>query len=97
MTSSSDLANIVEPGQAEDSYQNQIRRTVDRIVQLSRLKELKKAVKEIQDENAVIIEGLHKSTKAIKKNSKFRGVSKNGKKWQVMVMGNMRKYYSGSI
>ena len=54
---------------------------MDKIVQNSRLKELKAAVKEITDENAIIIEGLHKATKAIKKNSKYRGVSKNGKKW----------------
>lgn len=29
--------------------------------------------------------------------SKYRGVSKNGNKWQVLVMGNQRKSYSGSI
>jgi len=29
--------------------------------------------------------------------SQFRGVSKNGKKWQVMAMGNNCKYFSGSI
>ncbi len=27
----------------------------------------------------------------------FRGVSLNGKKWQVMVMGNNCKFFSGSI
>lgn len=29
--------------------------------------------------------------------SEYRGVSLNGKKWQVMVMGNNYKYFSGSI
>lgn len=29
--------------------------------------------------------------------SKYRGVSKNGNKWQVLVMGNQKKQYSGSI
>lgn len=29
--------------------------------------------------------------------SRYRGVSKNGAKWQVLVMGNQRKDYSGSI
>jgi hypothetical protein len=29
--------------------------------------------------------------------SRFRGVSKNGNKWQVLVMGNQKKQYSGSI
>lgn len=29
--------------------------------------------------------------------SQFRGVSRNGKKWQVQLLGNMRKRYIGSI
>ena len=29
--------------------------------------------------------------------SSFRGVSKNGKKWQVQLLGNLRKHYIGSI
>ena len=29
--------------------------------------------------------------------SKYRGVSKNGKKWQVQLLGNLRKRYLGSI
>lgn len=29
--------------------------------------------------------------------SKFRGVSKNGKKWQVQLLGNLQKRYIGSI
>ena len=29
--------------------------------------------------------------------SRYRGVSKNGNKWQVLVMGNQKKQYSGSI
>lgn len=31
------------------------------------------------------------------RDSKFRGVSRNGKKWQVMIMGNMKKLYFGAI
>ena len=37
---------------------------------------------------------IHNQTK---RGSIYRGVSKNGKKWQVMVMGNNCKYFSGSI
>ena len=29
--------------------------------------------------------------------SKYRGVSKNGKKWQVQLLGNLGKRYIGSI
>ena len=29
--------------------------------------------------------------------SRFRGVSKNGRKWQVQLLGNLRKRYIGSI
>jgi hypothetical protein len=52
-------------------------------VQASRLKELKAVVKEITDENVIIIEGIYRYRKNLKRGSKFRGVSKNGKKWQV--------------
>lgn len=33
----------------------------------------------------------------LQRGSSYRGVSLNGKKWQVMVMGNNCKYFSGSI
>lgn len=36
------------------------------------------------------------STKS-KRGSKYRGVSRNGKKWQVQLLGNLRKRYIGSI
>ena len=36
---------------------------------------------------------ISKSTRG----SKYRGVSKNGKKWQVQLLGNLRKRYIGSI
>ena len=29
--------------------------------------------------------------------SKYRGVSKNKHKWQVMIMGNFKKFYIGGI
>lgn len=32
-----------------------------------------------------------------KRGSKYRGVSRNGKKWQVQLLGNLRKRYIGSI
>lgn len=32
-----------------------------------------------------------------KRGSRYRGVSRNGKKWQVQLLGNLRKRYIGSI
>ena len=63
---------------------------IERIVQKSRLNELKEVVNEILEDNAVIIKGLFDQNKNAKRGSKFRGVSKNGKKWQVILLqGNL--------
>jgi len=52
------------------------------------------------DPNQVLLYGFEETEKTTSKKlrgSTFRGVSLNGKKWQVMVMGNNCKYFSGSI
>lgn len=59
--------------------------------------ELKQACAKIQDENVIIIKGSTRFKNQTGRGSKYRGVSKNGNKWQVLVMGNQRKSYSGSI
>lgn len=62
---------------------------------------LKKALEEIEDDDRVLITGKpkNKSKKIQKSNrhSNFRGVSRNGKKWQVMIIGTIRKKYFGAI
>ena len=62
---------------------------------------LRKVLEGIRDESQVLISSKpkNKSTKIRKSNrhSKFRGVSLNGKKWQVMIMGPTRKKYFGGI
>lgn len=62
---------------------------------------LKKVLEGIRDESQVLISSKpkNKSTKIRKSNrhSKFRGVSLNGKKWQVMIMGPIKKKYFGGI
>lgn len=55
------------------------------------------AVDRIQDENFAIIQGQFRHKQQTVRGSRFRGVSKNGNKWQVLVMGNQKKQYSGSI
>ena len=45
-------------------------KTIDRIVNLSRLNELKQAINQIMDDNAIIIKGMHDNlNKAIKRGS----------------------------
>ena len=39
----------------------------------------------------------HKKTRKSNRYSKYRGVSLNGKKWQVMVMGPTKKNYFGGV
>ena len=55
------------------------------------------AVDRIKDENYVIIQGQFRNKMQTIRGSRYRGVSKNGNKWQVLVMGNQKKQYSGSI
>lgn len=62
---------------------------------------LRKVLEGITDETQVLITAKpkNKSQKIRKSNrhSRFRGVSLNGKKWQVMIMGPMKKKYFGGI
>ena len=54
----------------------------------------------ISDQETVLIHGKHKSfllqTRS-ERGSRFRGVSKNGTKWQVMVVRGTIKKYVGAI
>lgn len=45
----------------------------------------------------VVIKGNCKNSNPTKRGSIYRGVSKNGKQYQVMVMNNNYKYFSGQI
>lgn len=62
---------------------------------------LRKVLEGISEENELLIwaKPKNKSTKLRKSNrhSRFRGVSLNGKKWQVMIMGIQSKKYFGAI
>lgn len=62
---------------------------------------LRKVLEGIRDDSQILITSKpkNKSSKIRRSNrhSKYRGVSLNGKKWQVMIMGPMRKKYFGGI
>jgi len=62
---------------------------------------LKKVLEGIKDDSQILITSKpkNKSQKIRKSNrhSKYRGVSLNGKKWQVMIMGPIKKKYFGGI
>lgn len=55
------------------------------------------ALDRIADPNYPIIKGQTRHKSQTVRGSQYRGVSKNGNKWQVLVMGNQKKSYSGSI
>ena len=46
-------------------------------------------------EDHIVIKGNSKNANPTKRGSIYRGVSKNGKQYQVMVMNNNYKYFSG--
>ena len=53
---------------------------------------------DLPDNDSIVLWSKNKIQYAkSKRGSRFRGVSKNGKKWQVQLLGNMRKRYIGSI
>ena len=62
---------------------------------------LRKIVESVKDDSSVLITGKpkNKSKKFRKSNrhSIYRGVSLNGKKWQVMIMGQTKKNYFGGL
>lgn len=62
---------------------------------------LKKVLEGIHDDTQILITSKpkNKSQKIRKSNrhSRYRGVSLNGKKWQVMIMGPIKKKYFGGI
>lgn len=67
----------------------------------SKISLLRKVLEGIDDDSQILISAKpkNKSQKIRKSNrhSKYRGVSLNGKKWQVMIMGSIRKKYFGGI
>lgn len=67
----------------------------------SRISQLQNLLEGISDESEVLITAKPKnrSYKIRKSNrySRYRGVSLNGKKWQVMIMGPTKKKYFGAI
>ena len=79
----------------DESYSHRV------VLMNSKLKILKKVLQGISDNDQIIINSRpkNKSQKIRKsnRNSRYRGVSLNGKKWQVMIMGPARKKYFGGI
>jgi hypothetical protein len=64
---------------------------IENIINESRLLELQMAVDRIKDDNYLIIQGQFRNKMQTVRGSRYRGVSKNGNKWQVLVMGNQKK------
>lgn len=85
--------------QGEESKVGQLPKTG--IVSGTKISLLRKVLEGIHDDSQILISSKpkNKSNKIRKSNrhSRFRGVSLNGKKWQVMIMGPIKKKYFGGI
>lgn len=64
-------------------------------------RELVEALHRVRDQNKIVIRTTRKRAKGADgenfRGSKFRGVSKNGSQWQVLIMVNKKKRYIGTI
>ncbi|CDW76020.1 ap2-like ethylene-responsive transcription factor ant-like [Stylonychia lemnae] len=71
---------------------------ITEVLTKTRRKELEAALKKTTSEDQLILQSKlkRKQTKS-SRGSQYRGVSKNGKKWQVQLLGNLKKHYIGSI
>ena len=70
MSAKSSFGNLDSALNNEPIISDGNEKTIDRIVNLSRLNELKQAINQIMDDNAIIIKGMHDNlNKAIKRGS----------------------------
>jgi hypothetical protein len=72
---------------------------VERLLEDSNVEQLKNLVKAFKESEPglPVLRGNAKIANCTKRGSVYRGVSKNGKHYQVMVMNNNHKYFSGQI
>jgi hypothetical protein len=60
--------------------------------------DLSESLAQLPDTDEIVLWSKNKVQYArSKRGSRYRGVSRNGKKWQVQLLGNLRKRYIGSI
>jgi hypothetical protein len=75
-----------------------LEQNMERILEESNLSQLRELVRVYQnDHRLVLLKGNAKAENNTNRGSIYRGVSRNGKQFQVMVMSNNLKYYSGHI
>ena len=88
----------------EDNFQSASYKNLNKLMQ---------HLQQVADLNSIVISSCRKESKTVSDNSmststtgkkgkdtrasKYRGVSKNGPKWQVLFMGHKKKEYVGSI
>lgn len=89
-------------GQWDGSLKNKKKRDSDKakIPQKlidNRRQEIISSLEKISNEEQIVVHGIPRVYTGSKRGSNFRGVSVNGKKWQVMVMGFGKKRYYGGI
>ena len=80
-------------------HQNSAETKYDGVIE-ARRQELLLNLSKVSDDNQVLLKSKNKSVfmqTRSHRGSKFRGVSKNGDKWQVMVVSGDMKKYIGAI
>lgn len=86
----SDVSTPTKAQQKQDSNSS-IRKLID-----SRKADTLNELKNFDDED-IVLKSSPKKHSSNSKLSHFRGVSNNGRKWQVMIMGFAKKIYFGGI
>lgn len=76
----------------------QVDSVIEQLLEASNLEQLRGLAKAFEGfEDTQVLKGNAKLSNSTKRGSVYRGVSKNGKQYQVMVMNNNHKYFSGQI
>lgn len=70
---------------------------ISELLTRTRRVELENALANEEDGAVLLQSRMKKKLSRSLRGSAYRGVSKNGKKWQVQLLGNLRKHYIGSI
>eukprot|EP00347_Sterkiella_histriomuscorum_P024328 403331510 len=90
--------NLYEQQHLSQSQEQKSDLQITEVLTKTRRKELETALTKATSQDQVVIQSKlkRKQTKSTR-GSQYRGVSKNGKKWQVQLLGNLKKHYIGSI
>jgi hypothetical protein len=85
------------PSASQDQPEKTGIHQISELLTRTRRVELENALANEVDGAVLLQSRMKKKQSRSLRGSAYRGVSKNGKKWQVQLLGNLRKHYIGSI